>query len=207
MVLSLSGADVLFSRLPGFGGERKGVDWQDLPAAENTKKSGGRIAKKLLDRRSIDIQTFLKSCQLKPSSLERVTIDTTVQPKAIACPTDSRLYLKALQTLIRQAKKAGVMLRQSHTRLAKKASMKASHYVHAKQFKRTRRELKRRPPDFERRRHKSGVLEYLPRTSATYNFKGLDVFQGGLINVPKCLCVGSDTGCTSGNQHSAIATD
>jgi transposase, IS5 family len=33
----------------------------------------------------------------KPSSLERVSVDTTVQLKAIAHPTDSRLYWKALQ--------------------------------------------------------------------------------------------------------------
>jgi len=44
----------------------------------------------------------------KPGSLERVSVDTTVQPKAIAHPTDSRLYWKALQILVRQAKRHGV---------------------------------------------------------------------------------------------------
>lgn len=39
--------------------------------------------------------------------------------------------------------KAGIKLRQSHTRLAKKAAMKAGRYAHARQFKRMRRELKR----------------------------------------------------------------
>jgi IS5 family transposase len=58
-------------------------------------------------------------------------------------PTDSRLYLKALEILVRQAKKAGITLRQSHTRLAKKAAAKAARYAHAKQYKRMRRELKR----------------------------------------------------------------
>ena len=85
----------------------------------------------------------LESGTVKPSSLERVTVDTTVQEKAIAHPTDNRLYLKALQALVRQAKKGGVRLRQSHTRLAKKASAKAGRYAHAKQYKRMRRELKR----------------------------------------------------------------
>ena len=60
-----------------------------------------------------------------------------------AHPSDSRLYLKALEILVRQAKKAGIKLRQSHTRLAKKAAAKAGRYAHAKQFKRMRRELKR----------------------------------------------------------------
>jgi IS5 family transposase len=66
-----------------------------------------------------------------------------VQPKAIAHPTDSRLYLKALLLLVGQAKKADIKLRQSHTRLAKRAAAKVSRYAHAKQFRRMRRELKR----------------------------------------------------------------
>ena len=39
-----------------------------------------------------------------PSSLERISVDTTVQPKAITHPTGAKLYLKALQALVRQAK-------------------------------------------------------------------------------------------------------
>ena len=89
------------------------------------------------------VAVALETGTVKPSSLERVTVDTTVQPKAIAHPTDSRLYLKALLTLVGQAKEAGVKLRQSHTRLAKKAAVKVGRYAHAKQFKRMRRELKR----------------------------------------------------------------
>ena len=85
----------------------------------------------------------LESRTIKAPSLERVTVDTTVQEKAIAHPTESRLYLKALQTLVRRANKAGIKLRQSHTRLAKTASAKAGRYAHARQFRRMRRELKR----------------------------------------------------------------
>ena len=74
------------------------------------------------------VEVALETGTVKPSSLERVTVDTTVQPKAIAHPTDSRLYLKALLTLVGQAKKAAI---------------KAGRYAHARQFKRMRRELKR----------------------------------------------------------------
>ena len=80
---------------------------------------------------------------VKESSFERVTVDTTVQPKAIAYPTDSSLYLKALMTLVRQSKKFGIVLRRGHTRVAKRAALMAGRYAHAKQFKRMRRELKR----------------------------------------------------------------
>ncbi len=89
------------------------------------------------------VAAALETETVKASSLERVTVDTTVQPKAIAHPTDSRLYLKALLALVRQARKAGIKLRQSHTRLAKRAAVKAGRYAHAKQFKRMRREPKR----------------------------------------------------------------
>ena len=78
----------------------------------------------------------------KLSSLERVSIDTTVQPKAITHPTDSRLYWKALQILVRQAKRHGIALRQSHTRLAKAAMVRAGRYAHARQFRRMRRALR-----------------------------------------------------------------
>lgn len=75
---------------------------------------------------------------VKQSSFERITVDTTVQPKAIAHPTDSGLYLKALRILVRQAKRHGVILRRSHTRVAKRAALMAGRYAHAKQFKRMR---------------------------------------------------------------------
>ena len=78
----------------------------------------------------------------KPSSLERVSVDTTVQPKAIAHPTDSRLYWKALESLVRQAKRHGITLRQSHTRLAKAAMVRAGRHAHARQFRRMRRALR-----------------------------------------------------------------
>ncbi len=104
----------------------------------------GRIGPEAMEKvLKATLEVALESKTVKPSSLERVTVDTTVQEKAIAHPTDSRLYLKALQILVRQARKAGIKLRQSHTRLAKRAAAKAARYAHAKQMKRMRREVKR----------------------------------------------------------------
>ena len=40
------------------------------------------------------IETALKMKALKPGDLKKINVDTTVQQKAIAFPTDSRLYLK-----------------------------------------------------------------------------------------------------------------
>ncbi|QRM35291.1 IS5 family transposase (plasmid) [Microvirga sp. VF16] len=89
------------------------------------------------------IQAGLESGAVRPSSLERISVDTTVQPKAITHPTDAKLYLKAVLALVRQAKKCGLKLRQAHTRLAKRAAVQVGRYAHARQMRRMRRELKR----------------------------------------------------------------
>ncbi|NIN37296.1 MAG: IS5 family transposase [Gammaproteobacteria bacterium] len=79
---------------------------------------------------------------LKARDLERVTVDTTVQPKNVAFPTDAKLMHKAIVMLGALAREHGVKLRQSYVRLAKRAAIMASRYAHAKQWKRHRRALK-----------------------------------------------------------------
>src|SRR5262245_45968168 len=83
-----------------------------------------------------------KTSALSTKDLERVAVDTTVQPKAIAHPTDGRLMHKALEKLVALAKREGVILRQSYRRVAKRAAIMVGRYSHAHQFKRARRELK-----------------------------------------------------------------
>jgi IS5 family transposase len=79
---------------------------------------------------------------LATRDLRRVAVDTTVQPKAIAHPTDHRLLWKAIEKLTKMAKREGVVLRQSYQRVSKRACIMAGRYIHAKQFRRARRELK-----------------------------------------------------------------
>ncbi len=79
---------------------------------------------------------------LRTKDLKRVTVDTTVQPKAISFPTDAKLLHAAIRGLARLARKHGVKLRQSYQRIAKRAAMMAGRYAHAKQFKRHHRELR-----------------------------------------------------------------
>jgi IS5 family transposase len=79
---------------------------------------------------------------LRGNDLKRVTVDTTVQPKAITFPTDAKLLHAAIKGLNRLATKHGVRLRQSYLRIAKNAAMMASRYAHAKQFKRHQRQLR-----------------------------------------------------------------
>lgn len=77
------------------------------------------------------------------ASLSVVNVDTTVQDKAVAFPTDARLYHKARGGLVRLAKRMGIDLRQSYERLSKLALAKSGRYAHARQMKRAKREQKR----------------------------------------------------------------
>jgi IS5 family transposase len=83
-----------------------------------------------------------KTGALATRDLERVVVDTTVQPKAIAHPTDARLCHRALEKLVDLARRNDVPLRQSYRRVAKRATIMVGRYTHAHQFKRARRELK-----------------------------------------------------------------
>jgi IS5 family transposase len=78
----------------------------------------------------------------KPADFTKIIVDTTVQPKAVAFPTDARLMHRARERLVRLAKKHGVALRQSYRRVGKLALIRQQRYAHAKQFKRARRALK-----------------------------------------------------------------
>lgn len=92
---------------------------------------------------SATVEVAVISGAVKPSSLERVSVDTTVQPKAIAYPLDSRLYHRGREILVRLAARHGIKLRQSYQRLGKCALRLANRYAHARQMRRARREIKR----------------------------------------------------------------
>jgi IS5 family transposase len=79
---------------------------------------------------------------IETRDLERVVVDTTVQEKAIAHPTDAQLIHRAIEKLVELAKREGVELRQSYLRVVKRAAVMVGRYTQAHQFKRARRELK-----------------------------------------------------------------
>ena len=89
------------------------------------------------------IEAGLDGGVVAPKELERVTVDTTVQPKAVAHPSDARLYHRGREILVRLAAKHGLGLRQSYARLGKRALRKAGTYLHARQTNRAKREIKR----------------------------------------------------------------
>ncbi len=80
---------------------------------------------------------------MKPGDLARVIVDTTVQPKNITFPTDAKVLNRAREKLVKVAKKLGVDLRQSYTRVGKFELIRHQRYAHAKQFKRANRALRK----------------------------------------------------------------
>jgi IS5 family transposase len=78
---------------------------------------------------------------IKASSAKRVIVDTTVMPKAIAHPTDSRLLERCREHLVKAAARNGLKLRQNYNREAARLAGQISHYAHAKQYKRMRKAL------------------------------------------------------------------
>ena len=80
---------------------------------------------------------------LSPTEIQRVNVDTTVQEKAIAFPTDGRLYHKARQAGVRVARGCNFKLRQSYVRSGKRAGVNEGRYGAARQRKRARRETRK----------------------------------------------------------------
>jgi IS5 family transposase len=79
----------------------------------------------------------------KASDFTKVIVDTTVQEKAIAFPTDAKLMHRARERLVRLAKKRKVNLRQSYERIGKHALIAHQRYAHVKQFKQANKALRR----------------------------------------------------------------
>ena len=91
----------------------------------------------------LTIAAGLATEAVQPRSFRQITVDTTVQEKAVAFPTDARLYHKARVWLVRLARQSEVELRQSYTRKGKQALFMHNRYSAARQLRRARRELRR----------------------------------------------------------------
>jgi IS5 family transposase len=101
----------------------------------------GEAGVEALLKATIDAAVGAKS--IRPSEFERVIVDTTVQEKAIAFPVDSRLLEIARHKVVRAAKSAGIVLKQTFVREGKSLRRRAGGYAHARQFKRLGKVIKR----------------------------------------------------------------
>ena len=105
------------------------------------RKALGEAGVEELLKTTIDAAVAMKA--VRPAEFERVIVDSTVQPKAIAHPVDSRLLEIARHQVVKVAKAAGMTLKQTFAREGKQLRRKAGGYAHARQFKRMRKVLRR----------------------------------------------------------------
>jgi IS5 family transposase len=113
----------------------------DRSSMTNWRNRMGEERLRALLQESLAVAT--RSGAMKPGDLARVIVDTTVQPKNVTFPTDAKLVNRAREKLVKLAKKLGVELRQSYTRVGKFALIKHQRYAHAKQFNRANRALRK----------------------------------------------------------------
>src|SRR3977135_2988468 len=113
----------------------------DRSSMTNWRNRMGEERLQALLQESLGVAT--RTGALTPGDLARVIVDTTVQPKNITFPTDAKLLNRAREKLVTLAKKLGVELRQSYTRVGKFALIQHQRYAHAKQFKRANRALRK----------------------------------------------------------------
>lgn len=136
-------------------------------------------------------QTVQLAVQLKlirKKDLQTVVVDTTVQSKAVARPTDSRLLEVARSKLVDAAKKAGTPLKQTFVCEGAQLLRKARGYAHARQFKRPSKAVSRQHTVLGRLLRE--VQRKQPETA------------GEEAHPPRASCAkGQSTACTDGSEY------
>ena len=93
---------------------RAGIQWV-ITLTRWRKRIGEEGVETLL---MVSINAARTIGMMKASSMARVIVGTTVMPKAIAYPTDSRLLEKSRQHLVKLATDNNIALRQNYNREA-----------------------------------------------------------------------------------------
>ncbi len=70
-------------------------------------------------------------------------VDTTVQDKAVAFPTDGKLRNRSRVRLVKWCRRHGVGFRQSYARKGPQALLRANRVANARQLRRMNRQVKR----------------------------------------------------------------
>lgn len=104
------------------------------------KKIGEKGAQELFDE---SLALALNSGAMKMSYLKEVYVDTTVQEKNIAYPSEANLLNKARLNLVKLCEKYNITLRQKYTRVGKRLQIKAHRYAQANQWNRMKKVVKK----------------------------------------------------------------
>lgn len=128
--------------LQAFCGE---THFQHVLPADRSSMTRWRKRMEVADLEAILADTIaiaVSSGAATPRQIERVTVDTTVQTKAIAHPTDGHLMLRAIEWLNRAARQHGIKLRQSYLRVARHARREAARLFHGRGHKQAKAHLR-----------------------------------------------------------------
>jgi transposase, IS5 family len=144
------------------------------------------------------IAVAVKGGAVEPKHFERVTVDTTVQTKAVAHPSDSHLLYRGIEWLNRLAKRHGIELRQSFVRLGKHAKREVGRLIHTgghKQAMRYLRKLKtylgRLYRDVERKLDaQPGPAETMATIARLLAQKPTDKRKLYALHAPEVECIG-----------------
>lgn len=88
------------------------------------------------------IEAAKRASVITPSSATQVIVDTTVMEKAVTYLTDSALFERSRQHLVKAAQQCHLMLRQNYNRQAPRLVQQIGRYAHARQYKRVRAALR-----------------------------------------------------------------
>ena len=88
------------------------------------------------------ITTAVRAGYARKSDFKSVSVDTTVQEKAVAYPTDANLIYKGITLVAKGARKFGLKLRQTYEKTGKIMLNKIGRYAHARQYQRMNDNLK-----------------------------------------------------------------
>jgi IS5 family transposase len=113
----------------------------DPSSLSRWRKRLGKVGMEELLAQSIEAAK--RADVIKPSSAQRVIVDTTVMEKAIAYPTDSALLERSRTHLVKAARQCSLHLRQNYNREAPRLVGQIGRFAHAKQYRRMRAALRR----------------------------------------------------------------
>ena len=139
---------------------------------------------------------------MKEASVDRIIVDTTVMPKAIAHPTDSQLLEKSREHLVKLASEYDIALRQNYNREAPRLAAQVGRYAHARQYKRMHkavRTLKTRVGRIQREierkfeqipeTHQAKARDLLNRTNRILTQKTKDKNKLYALHAPEVECI------------------
>jgi transposase, IS5 family len=153
---------------------------------------------KLEELLAATVHTAKEKKLLTEKHVERVNVDTTVQEKAIAFPTDARLYHKARRVLVKAAKKMHIDLRRSYERVSKKTFLKQGRYAAAGQHKRAKKETRKLKTmlgcvirDIGRKcsNPEGRLANVLTKAHAIFNQKRNDTNKVYSVHAPEVECI------------------